>query len=514
MAMERMKMKKTREILRLHFDGHLSNQQIADAVKKSKGSIFNCLERFKAAGLGWPLDGDMTDSRLESKLYHQVSGKHSEAVLPDFEYIHREMSRPHVTLELLWDEYQKSHQTEGLCRSSFYRQYGLYRKDLPLEMKVLHKGGDKLFVDYSGDKLRFYDREGRSWVEAEFFVASWGASSCCYCEASLSQSGKDWVSSHVRALEYFGRVPAAIVPDNLKSGVTKANFYEPDINPLYEKFARHYDTVILPARVRKPKDKPVVESNVLHLQRFIFGRLRDRAFYSLGELNEAIWEALKLFNARPMQQYKQSRSERFECLDKPNAKALPEKRFAFTQVKTDVRVAPNYHIEFEKHYYSVPYEFVRKQVDVYQSGAVLEIYHGGEHVCRHKIEPGNYRYTTREEHMPPAHKFVKGWSAAWFIAQGQLIGEATAEMITRILQSKRHPEQGFRAALGVLNLKKKYSAQQLELAARRALHFETLSCRSLKAMLAQGLEQEQLPDKVQRKPLEHENIRGRQYYTH
>ena len=513
MVMERMKMKKTREILRLHFDGHLSNQQIADAVKKSKGSIFNCLERFKAAGLGWPLAGDMTDSWLESMLYHQVSGKHPDAVLPDFEYIHREMSRPHVTLELLWDEYQKSHQTEGLCRSSFYRQYGLYRKDLPLEMKVLHKGGDKLFVDYSGDKLRFYDREGRSWVEVEFFVASWGASSCCYCEASLSQSGKDWVSSHVRALEYFGRVPAAIVPDNLKSGVTKTNFYEPDINPLYEKFARHYDMVILPARVRKPKDKPVVESNVLHLQRFIFGRLRDRTFYSLGELNEAIWEALELFNARPMQQYKQSRSERFERLDKPYAKALPEKRFAFTQVKTDVRVAPNYHIEFEKHYYSVPYEFVRKQVDVYQSGAVLEIYHSGEHVCRHKVEPGNYRYTTREEHMPPAHKFVKGWSAAWFIAQGQLIGEATAEMITRILQSKRHPEQGFRAALGVLNLKKKYSTQRLELAARRALHFKTLSCHSLKTMLAQGLEQEQLPDKAQRKPLEHENIRGRQYYT-
>lgn len=512
MAMERMKMRKTREILRLHFDGRLSNQQIAQAVKKSKGSIFNSLERFKEAGLEWPLPGEMTDSQLEAKLYPQVSGKRNEATSPDFEYIHRELSRPHVTLELLWDEYQKSHQHEGLCRSSFYRQYGLYRKDLPLEMKVIHKGGDKLFVDYSGDKLRFYDREGRRWVEVEIFVASWGASSHCYCEASLSQTGKDWVASHVRALEYFGCVPAAIVPDNLKSGVTKANFYEPDINPLYAKFARYYDTVILPARVRKPKDKPVVESNVLHLQRFIFGRLRDRTFYSLGELNTAIWEALELFNARPMQQYKQSRTERFEALDKPHAKALPETRFVFTQVKIDVRVAPNYHIEFEKHYYSVPYEFVRKQVDVYQSGAVLEIYHGGEHVCRHKVEPGNYRYTTRDEHMPPAHKFVKGWSAAWFIAQGHLVGPATAELITRILQSKRHPEQGFRAALGVLNLKKKYSIQRLELAAQRALHFETLSCHSLKAMLAQGLEQQQLPERAQRKPLEHENIRGQQYY--
>ena len=172
MAMERMKMRKAREILRLHFDGGLSNQQIAQAVKKSKGSIFNSLERFKEAGLEWPLPGEMSDNQLEAKLYPQVSGKHNEARLPDFEYIHRELSRPHVTLELLWDEYQKSHHPEGLCRSSFYRQYGLYRKDLPLEMKVIHKGGDKLFVDYSGDKLRFYDREGRRWVEVEILGQS------------------------------------------------------------------------------------------------------------------------------------------------------------------------------------------------------------------------------------------------------------------------------------------------------------------------------------------------------
>ena len=514
MAMERMKMKKTREILRLHFDCKLSNKQIADAVRKSKGSVFNCLERFKEAGLAWPLSDDMTDSTLEDRLYPKKgsAGQH-EAVLPDFEYIHRELSRPQVTLELLWDEYQKCH-ADGLCRSSFYRHYGLYRKDLPLEMKVIHKGGDKLFVDYSGDKLRFYDREGSRWVEVEFFVASWGASSYCYCEASLSQKGKDWVSSHVRALSYFGCVPAAIVPDNLKSGVTKADFYEPDINALYAQFARHYDTVILPARVRKPKHKAVVESNVLHLQRFIFGRLRDRTFYSLWDLNEAIWEALELFNARPMQQYKLSRTERFESLDKPHAKGLPAQPFVFTQIKTDVRVAPNYHIEFEKHYYSVPWEYVRKQVDAYQIGGVLEIYHKGEHVCRHRVEPGNYRYTTREEHMPPAHKFVKGWSAAWFIGQAHQIGESTAALIQAILESKRYPEQGFRAALGVLNLKKKYSPERLEKAACRALHFGSLSCHSLKSILAQGLEQEALPQKPQRRPLDHENIRGEHYYTH
>ena len=512
MAKKRMKMKKVREIFRLHFDCKLSNQQIADAIRKSKGSVFNCLSRFREAGLEWPLPEQMSDSRLEERLYSESSLNKNEVLKPDFKRIHQELSRPHVTLELLWEEYRQSC-PEGLGRSSFYRHYGSYRKNLPVDMKVIHKGGDKLFVDYSGKKLRFWDRQERKWVEVEFFVASWGASSCCYCEASLTQSGQDWVSSHVRALEYFGGVPKAIVPDNLKSGVTKANFYEPEINALYKLFAEHYDTVILPARVKKPKDKPVVESNVLHLQRFIFGRLRDRTFYSLGDLNEAIRELLDLFNQRPMQQYKKSRNERFEDLDKPYARELPVSRFIFTQVKIEVRVAPNYHIEFDKHFYSVPYEFVRKLVDVYQSGSIIEIYHDGQHVCRHQKKPPNYRYTTLDHHMPSEHKFVKGWSAPWFIAQANKIGPATAGLVSKILDSKRHPEQGFRAAMGILNLKKQYPEERVEKAAGRALHFGNLSCNGMKNILAKGLDQKPLQQKLQRNLVLHENIRGRLHYT-
>lgn len=508
-----MKMKKIREILRLHFDCNLSNQQVADSMRKSKTSVFNCLTRFKAANLKWPLPDEMADSELEAKLYPENNEKKNEEILPDFNKIYQEMRRPHVTLELLWEEYRRSN-PEGLSRSSFYRRYGNYLKAVPLSMKIIYKGGDKLFVDYSGKKPSYYNRLTREWIEVEFFVASWGASSYCYCEAVPTQSGQDWVAAHIRALNYFGCCPAAIVPDNLKSGVTKANFYEPEINRLYGKFAAHYDTVILPARVRKPKDKPVVESNVLHLQRFIFGRLRNLTFYSLEDLNQAIWEALELFNSRPMQQYKKSRKDRFETLDKPNAKPLPADRFVLTQVKIDVRVAPNYHIEFDKHYYSVPYELVRKQVDVYQVGGVIEIYHDGAHVCRHRKGPGNYRYTTKAEHMPPNHKFVKGWSSAWFISQAHKIGIATAELVTKILQNKRHPEQGFRAALGVLNLRKKYPAERIEKAAKRALYFGNLTCRSLKSILDQGLEQEALPKKATRKPLVHENIRGQQYYNY
>ena len=314
-------------------------------------------------------------------------------------------------------------------------------------------------------------------------------------------------------MEYFGCVPAVIIPDNLKSAVTKANFYEPDINVLYGKFAEHYDTAILPARVKKPKDKPVVESNVLHLQRFIFGRLRNRTFFCLAELNEAIWQALDLFNNRPMQQYKKTRRQRFELLDKPYAKKLPSNRFMFTQVKTDVRVAPNYHIQFEKHFYSVPWEFARKKVDVYQTGSIIEIYHNAEHVCRHKAGSANYSYTTKDEHMPPKHRYVKGWSAPWIIGQAHKIGPTTTELVTKIIAGKRHPEQGFRAAMGVLNLKKIYPEYRIEKAAGIALSFGNLTVKGMKSILSNELDKNHEKEKAQRKPVLHENIRGLQYYN-
>jgi len=515
-------MRKLREILRLHIESKLSNQQIADALRISKTTVFNTLSRFKESEITWPISEDMPDTELEARIYRKESSKDKEGILPDIEYIHEELSRPHMTLELLWNEYAQNN-PEGLSRSSFYRHYRKYRKGLSVSMKVIHKGGDKVFVDYSGDGLRYYNRETGKWVETEFFVSSWGASSHSYAECSESQGSQDWVKSHIRAVQYFGCVPNAFVPDNLKSGVTKASFYEPEINALYEKFAQHYGSVILPARVRKPRDKPVVESNILHLQRFIFGRLRNRTFFSLAELNQAVWEALELYNDRPMQQYKKSRRERFELLDKPYAKPLPSEAFQFTQVKYDVRVAPNYHIEFDKHYYSVPHEIARQCIDVYQINNILEIYHDGEHICRHKKGAANYRYTTKDEHMPSNHKFVKGWSAPWFIAQANKTGPAMAELVTRVMQNRKHPEQGFRTAMGLLSLSKKYPKHRVEKAAERALYFGNLTCKAMKAILEQGLEGNAIAQKqhqnkktvsaVSRTNL-HENIRGQEYYNH
>ena len=510
---KRTTMRKVREILRLHFESRLSNQQIADALKISKTSVFNILGRFKESAMIWPVPEDLEDRELEARVYRRETAKKKTDILPDFEHIEEELSRPHITLELLWNEYAQNN-PEGLGRSSFYRHYRKYRKSRSISMKVFHKGGDKVFVDYSGDGLRYYNREKGEWVETEFFVCSWGASSYSYAECSESQNGQDWVKSHVRAVQYFGCVPNAFVPDNLKSGVTKANFYEPEINALYEKFAQHYGTVILPARVRKPRDKPVVESNILHLQRFIFGRLRNCTFFSLADLNQAVWDALELYNDRPMQQYKKSRRQRFELLDKPYAKALPSNPFVFTDVKYDVRVAPNYHIEFEKHYYSVPHELARDCVDVYQINNILEIYHKGTHICRHKKGLSNYRYTTKEEHMPRNHQFVKGWSPAWFIAQATKTGPALAELVSRVMNNRKHPEQGFRAAMGLLGLSKKYPKQRVEKAAERALYFGNLTCKAMKTILDQGLEEKTVTEKQTKRTVLHENIRGQEYYNH
>jgi transposase len=510
MAQKRMRMRKIREILRLHFECKLSNQKIANALNISKTSVFKCLKRFNKANLSWPLPKEMDDIELESSMY--PTNKKPKENLPDFEKIKQDLSLPHTTLDLLWQEY-KEICSDGLSRSSFYRHYKEYNKTLSVTMKSDFKGGDKLFVDYSGDSLKYYDRTQKQWITTQFFVCSWAASSYCYAEVSMSQNAQEWVYSHIRALNYFGCVPHAIVPDNLKSGVTKAIYYEPEINSLYEKFAQHYKTAVLPARVRKPRDKAVVESNVLHLQRFIFGRLRNRIFFSLSEINEAVWELLLIFNTNPMQQYKKSRQQRFSELDQPYAIALPEKSFVITNMKTDARVAPNYHVEFDKHFYSVPFTFAREQVDVYQVNHIIEIYHKGKHVCRHRKGPLNYGYTTLNDHMPNNHRFVKGWSSAWLIQQAEKIGPSTEQLAQNIIAGKRHPEQGFRAVMGVLNLGKKYSKERVEKASKRALLFNSISYRSVKSILEQGLEDEGCqPNNDHRAPVYHENIRGNQYY--
>lgn len=507
-------MRRVRELLRLHFDCSLSNGQISSALKISKGSVHNTLKRFAASGLTWPVPGGLGDRELESALF-PPSSRWPVGEVPDFAWVREELYRPHMTLQLLWEEYEQAH-PEGLSRSSFYRGYKEHCGQAPVTMRQRHVAGDKLQVDYSGDKLSFIDRTSGTVTSAELFVCSWGASSYCYAEASPSQKQEDFVTSHVRALQYFGCVPRALVPDNLKSAVMKASSYEPTINTLYAAMAAHYDVAVVPARVRKPRDKAVVESNVLHLQRHLFGRLRDRMFYSLAELNSAIAEELEVFNARPMKDHGgKSRIERFNELDRPAARPLPARAFGITKIKTNVRVGPNYHIEFEQHHYSLPCELAGQSVEVHRVGDMLEIYHDAKHICRHPRSAANYDYTTREEHMPAHHRYVRGWSSEYFLDQAARIGPACRQAVEAIIESKRHPEQGFKAARGVLRLAKTHGAARVENAAARARHFTRVSYRDIKSILIQNLDRQanQAEAITVPEPTTHDNLRGADYYA-
>ena len=320
-------MRKILDILRLHFNSELTNQMIVDSLRLSKGTVFNCLQRFQNANLTWPLQDTVTHKVLKKLLYPPKLISKSKAFIPDFDHFLKELKRPHVTRAILYKEYRANY-PQGITRSSFYRRLLQHATEKNVILRQHHIGGDKLFIDYSGDKPTYIDLTTGECVSVELFAANWGAFSYTYAEVTPTQSTADFVHSHVRAFRFFGCVPAALVPDNLKAAVPKVSFTDPDLNPLYEKMAAHYDIALLPARPYKPRDKAIIESNILHLQRYILGRLRDRMFFSFAEIKEAVYDQMVLFNAEPMQLYQVSRRIRFEALDKPFAKPLSMEDFA------------------------------------------------------------------------------------------------------------------------------------------------------------------------------------------
>lgn len=506
-------MRRIKDVLRYHFEIKMSNEKICRALNTSKGSVHNILKRFKNSSLSWPLEKNMTESKLGSCLYLTEETLEPSETLPDISYLEKELARPHVTLQLLWEEYRQNNPS-GLSRSGFYRHFHK-NKTKTCVMKNIHKGGDLLYVDYSGDKLFYANPTTGERIDVEVFVSSWGASSYSYAEATHSQSSEDFITSHVRSFEYFKVIPNGLVPDNLKSGVKKSDRYEPELNLMYSKMAEHYSTAVIPARVRKPRDKAIVESNVLHVQRFIFARLRNRQFFSLSEVNEAIWELLEEFNNRPMKDYGgESRRKRFEELDKPYAKALSSESFRITSLKIDVRVAPNYHIRFKDRFYSVPHHLVGQPVDVYQSGNIIEIYHDGVHCCRHQKGARRYSYSTSPDHMPPNHRYIKGWSTEWFLSKAEGVGECCKEVVEQIMLNKDHVQQGFNAALGLLRLERVYTTKRLEAACRRAKRYKSYSLRAVKSILEQNLDKQTIFLKqIEAPPVDHQNIRGASYYN-
>lgn len=511
MPMERMSVRKIKEILRLHHEFHFSERQIAKSCQVSRRTIGRYVQRAKQAGLSWPLPAELDDVQLEALLYpHETK---SQQGLPDWPHIHQELKKKGVTLFLLWEEYQAS-RPEGISYSRFCQCYRAFKNQLDVVMRQTHKAGEKLFVDYAGMTLPWIDKKTGEVYQAQIFVAVLGASNYTYVEATRTQTLPDWIGAHQRAFQFYGGVPEMIVPDNLKSGVSKAHLYDPDINPTYQEMACHYGVAIIPARVRKPKDKAKVEVGVQGIERRILAKLRDHTFFSIAEMNAAITPLLADYNQRRFQQMPGSRHSEFLQVEQPALKALPSCPYQYAEWKK-VRLGIDYHMAFEQHYYSAPYQYKNCELSVRITGTLIECFYKNKSIALHQraYQKG---HTTVKEHMPKHHQAYAEWTPERLVQWAKKIGHQTAHLIDVMMQSRAHPQQAFRACLGVLRLGKHYGEARLEKAAERALAIGALSYQSIESILKRGLDQQPLPApthpiKTPEKKF-HENVRGAHYF--
>jgi transposase len=489
-----------------------SHREVARSLGISAGAVGGLMTRAAAIGLDWAAVQALRDDELEVKLYGPKLELGGQRPLPDPLYIHNERKKTGVTLELLHMEYLEQH-PNGYRYTQYCEHYRQWLKKHRLSMRQVHKGGEKLFVDFSGKKPHLVDPKTGECIDFELFVAVLGASNFTYAEAIATQSGPDWIATHGRALKYLGGVPGALVPDQLKSGVTKACRYEPGLQRTYEEMASHYGTVVLPARPASPRDKAKVEAGVLVAQRWLLARLRNQVFFTLAELNERIGELLEDLNNRRMRLYGASRRELFERLDKPALKPLPPEPFIYAEWKK-VRVNIDYHVEVDRHFYSAPHQLVHEQLEARFTATTVELYRDGARLTSHVRSYVRGRHTTKPEHMPKAHQKHLEWTPTRITHWAGTIGPKTEELVTAILADRPHPEMGYRSCLGILRLSKSYGNERLEAAAARALAVRARSYRHLESILKKGLDR--LPPESEsnqaRLPLEHENVRGSRYY--
>jgi transposase len=507
-------MHKIKELLRLHYSD-LSQRKIAASLNLSVGVVNKYLDLAKQAGITWPLPDELSDEKLYGllKKYNPVP----EIIFAPINlmHTHQELKRKHVTLQLLWEEYcENQNDQPNYSYSQFCRLYRAWNKKQSPSMRQTHKAGDKLFLDYVGDTVPIIDRLTGEIRPAQIFVAVMGASNYTYAEATWTQSLPDWIGSHIRAFRYFGGVTHLLVPDNLKSAINKACRYEPEVNRAYADMAAYYNTAVLPARPYKPKDKAKAEGGVLLTQRWIMARLRNREFFSLEELNEAICELRDRLNHRPFKKLQGSRHEQFHEIDKPALKPLPDKDYEYAEFLI-ARVNMDYHIEVKKHYYSVPYQLVREEVEVRFNERIVEIFHHSKRIAVHRRSFLLWKHSTLSEHMPKAHQKYAGWSPGSFLNQAIKIGPKTRDLIKEILVSVKHPEQSYRSCQGILSLAKKYSKERLEKACEHAIIIGSLRRKSIISILEKKIDQTNAI-KIEPEQLKllspHENIRGPEFY--
>lgn len=514
MGRKRISMKKIRDIIRLKETSDLSERKIAKALDISRPVVSQYISDFRSCGLTYESIKTIPDSQLLEKLQSKKVKKSAkyEALAEKFPWLVEELKRTGVTLLTLWEEYQKEH-PDGYSYSQFCYHFQVWRNASKLTMHIVHKAGDKMFVDYAGNKLLTVDRKTGEIIPVEVFVAILGASQLTYIEASKSQRSEDWIRSNENAFLYFGGVTQAIVPDNLKSGVTNSNKYEPKINFMFEDFADHYNTVVLPARVRKPQDKALVENAVRLIYQRIYAPLRNKVFFSLEELNESILDLLEKHNNTHFQRLKASRRELFERIEKEILKPLPNEKYTIKECK-ELTVQFNYHIELREdyHYYSVPWQLKGKRVRVIYDERNVAIYYDNVRIVQHRRDYTPNDYTTLHTHMPPEHRYHATWDSDRFIRWARSIGNNTEDIIKIVLKSRKHPEQAFKSCMGILNLVKKYGSKRLDKACERALYFGFHSYRRIKNILDRGMEEDTLTEQKELFITSHKNLRGSGYY--
>ena len=505
-------MRQIRDVVRLSFAEQLSLREVASSLSLPRSTVADYVRRAKAAGLSWPLPEDLEgDDALEKRLFASEKKAPITKPAPDFVYVHKELRKKGVTRALLWLEWKEIH-PEGYSYSQFCRDYRNWRSRVDVVLRQEHKPGE-LFVDFPGMRIPIYDETTLEVdFHAELFVAVMGVSNYLYCEALRSQELEHWITAHVHCFEYLGGIVTKIVPDNLKSGVTKSHRYEPDANATYQEMASHYGTVIIPARPYKPRDKAKVEAGVQFVERWIIARLRKERFTSLGALNERIYDLVEMLNDRPFTKLEGTRRSLFNEIDQPALKPLPLERYEFaTWLKARVNI--DYHLQWQRNFYSVPYTLAREVVDVRATSSTLEVFAKGRRVAAHQRSYAKNRYVTERAHMPDSHRRYLEWTPGRIIAWAMKNGPSTGSFIEEVLARRPHPEQGFRSALGVMRLAQRYGDTRLELACARATTLQSFSYKSVESILKHGLDQRPLlGSPPSRSHPTHANIRGADHY--
>ena len=507
-------MKQIGEIMRLRYDLGCSQQAIADATGIARSTVKDYLMRAKVAGLTWPLPEEMTNEQLNELVFPSNANKSAiNRPAPDWSTIHKELKRKSVTLQLLWEEYKKSN-PNGYQYSWFANLYRQWAKIHDVWMPQVHKAGEKVFVDYSGLKAPIWSTNLQSVLfEAEIFVSVLGASDLIYCVATKTQQIPDWVKAHQQMFVYYGGSTELIVPDNLRSGVTRSHRYEPQCQSTYEEFAQHYHCAGMPARAYKPKDKAKVEKSVQLVQQRILAALRNEKFCSLEQLNVKMHELLEALNHRHSKAFGCCRWDMFNQIEKASLTPLPSSPYELA-IWQHQQVNGGYHVCIHRHHYSVPYQYVRKKVDIRMTEKSIEIFYRDARIASHLRNDTPGTYTTVDSHRPESHRVHAQWNHKRLQAWADGIGSATQQLIQHLFNDpKRHLHQKERSALGILRLSNAYGEKALEEVCQKALAIGTCRYDSIASLLKrQSVAASDGPSEQNYQTPQHENVRGSQYY--